>query len=58
MTAHRYIALGELKNLMKNLGEGLNEEELAGMEKVAAADDEEQVSAARGTLLCPAGSLC
>jgi hypothetical protein len=38
-----YIALDELKNLMKNLGEGLNENEIAGMEKVAAADDENQV---------------
>mmetsp|Transcript_4270 Transcript_4270/g.10837 ORF Transcript_4270/g.10837 Transcript_4270/m.10837 type:complete len:135 (-) Transcript_4270:68-472(-) len=39
-----YIALDELKNLMKNLGEGLNEEEISGMEKVAAADDENQVN--------------
>ena len=29
---------------MKNLGEGLNDEEIQGMEKVAAADDEEQVN--------------
>lgn len=39
-----YISLSELKNLMKNLGEGLNDEEIQGMEKVAAADDEEQVN--------------
>jgi hypothetical protein len=44
LCAPRYIALSELKNLMKNLGEGLNDEEITGMEKVAQADDEDQVN--------------
>eukprot|EP00038_Savillea_parva_P005927 m.160704 g.160704 ORF g.160704 m.160704 type:complete len:136 (-) comp11983_c0_seq1:163-570(-) len=44
MNSNGYIALDELKSLMKNLGEGLNEQEIAGMEKVAAADDEQQVN--------------
>eukprot|EP00041_Stephanoeca_diplocostata_P004979 m.54208 g.54208 ORF g.54208 m.54208 type:complete len:135 (+) comp15491_c0_seq1:71-475(+) len=39
-----YIALPELKHLMKSLGEGLSDAEIQGLVKVAAADDEDQVN--------------
>jgi len=39
-----YISLPELTHLMKNLGEGLSEEQLAGMSTAAAADSDGQVN--------------
>lgn len=39
-----YIALGELKHVMKNLGEGLSDAELDGMSAQAEPDDEGQVN--------------
>lgn len=39
-----YIALGELKHLMKALGEGLSDNELKGLEAAAGADAENQVN--------------
>lgn len=38
-----YIGLDELKHLMSKLGEGLNPEEVEGMEKATAYDSEKQV---------------
>lgn len=39
-----YISLPELTHLMKNLGEGLSEDQLAGMSTAAAADSDGQVN--------------
>lgn len=39
-----YIALSELQHLMKTLGEGLSEEELAAMSAQAEPDDEGQIN--------------
>lgn len=38
-----YIAVGELRNVMKNLGEGLDDATLEAMIKVAEPDSEQQV---------------
>ena len=39
-----YIALSELQHLMKNLGEGLSDDELAAMSAQAEPDDEGQIN--------------